>query len=195
MGAMLLGGSGMLTGNLVDLRAIEPADLELLTVWMNDPAVMLYWGRPGNTVTIAEVAENERREAARGTSRKYMIATKSGRRVGIIDYYDLDWVARSAWTSVLIGDQEYWGGGYGTDAMRTLLRYLFRQLGLHRVSLNVHESNARAQKSYAKNGFTTEGTLREWAYFDGRWVNAILMSVLDRDFEALAGKALPPSEP
>jgi len=185
----------MLSGDLVDLRAIEALDLELLTAWMNDPTIMLYWGRPGNTTTLAEVAETERRESARGNSRKYMIATKAGTRIGIIDYYDLDWVARSAWTSILVGDSEYWGGGYGTDAMRTLLRYLFRQLGLHRVSLNVHETNTRAQRSYRKNGFVPEGTLREWAYFDGHWENAVLMSVLDRDFEASTGHSPEAREP
>lgn len=174
----------MLTGKLVRLRAVEPADYSLLTRWLNDSDVMVYWGRPGNTVSYTEVAERESRDAARGNSRKFIVETLEGDAIGQIDYYDLDWQARSAWVSILIADARFWGGGYGTDAMRVLLRHLFEQMGLHRVALTAHESNARAIRSYEKNGFTREGTLRDWAYFDGRWVNGVLMSVLAADFAA-----------
>lgn len=176
----------MITGRLVDLRAVEPSDVDVLATWLNDPDVMVYWGRPGNTVSVPEVEARERAEAARGNSRKYMIQTKDGQAIGQIDYYDLDWQNRGAWVSIMVGEQAYWSGGYGTDAMRALLGYLFRQLDLHRVALTVHESNIRAQRSYRKNGFEPEGVLREWAYFDGGWVNGVVMAVLKPDFEALA---------
>jgi RimJ/RimL family protein N-acetyltransferase len=172
----------MLRGRLVDLRAIEPADYPLLARWYNRPDVMTYWGLPGNTVSVAEVARKEEAETFRGNSRKYLVQTKDAQPIGFVDYYDLDWQARRGWVSILIGEESYWGGGYGTDAMRTLLRYLFSQLGLHRVSLNVHESNVRAQRSYRKNGFVQEGLMRDWTYFDGRWENGILMSVLADGF-------------
>lgn len=172
----------MLKGRLADLRAIEPADYPLLARWYNRPDIMLYWGLPGNTISSAEVVRREEAEAARGNSRKYIVQTKEGEPIGIVDYYDLDWQARRAWVSILIGEESHWGGGFGTDAMHTLLRYLFRQLGLHRISLTVHESNVRAQRSYAKNGFRHEGVMQDWAYFDGHWENGILMSVLEHGF-------------
>ncbi|MGI8826135.1 MAG: GNAT family N-acetyltransferase [Chloroflexota bacterium] len=175
----------MLTGTLVNLRAVEQDDYENLHRWVNGSEGMLYWGRPGNTESMWDVAERERREASRGNSRKYIIETNDGVPIGQIDYYDLDWPSRSAWTSILIGESGYWGGGYGTDAMRTLLRYLFLQLDLHRVALNVHETNERAQRSYEKNGFVREGVLRDWAFFNGEWVDGVVMSVLDRDFRLL----------
>jgi RimJ/RimL family protein N-acetyltransferase len=180
----------MLSGKKVNLRAVEPSDYELIWRWMNDAETMLYWGRPGNTVSLAEVARQEESQAARGNSRKYIVETKDATRIGIIDYYDLDWQARSAWVSILIGENAYWGGGFGTDAMRTLLAFLFRQLGLHRVTLTVHESNERAQRSYEKNAFVREGVLREWAFFDDRWVNGVIMSVLAQEFANLHRTAL-----
>ena len=172
----------MLNGSLVNLRAVEPDDYRLLWQWRNDPEIMVYWGRPGNTESLPEVARTEELQAARGTSRKYIVETQDGHPIGQIDYYDLDWQARSAWTSIMIADRAYWGGGYGTDAMNALLRYLFTQLGLHRVSLSAHVSNTRAIRSYEKNGFQSEGTMREWAYFNGAWVDGVLMSVLETDF-------------
>lgn len=185
----------MLIGDRVRLRAVQPSDYPLLAQWLNDSRVMLYWGRPGNTVSVAEVARLEETEAARGNSRKYVIEVDGDRAIGQIDYYDLDWRVRSAWVSILIGDEEYWSGGYGTDAMRTLLRYLFDQLALHRVTLTVHESNARAQRSYEKNGFVREGVMRDWAYFDGHWENGVVMAVLEGDYRRAVGGALSGSLP
>jgi RimJ/RimL family protein N-acetyltransferase len=175
----------VLSGERVTLRAVEPRDYLQLAQWLNDSEVMLYWGRPGNTLSVFEVERTEEAQAARGNSRKYIIETKDGAAIGQIDYYDLDWQARSAWVSILIGDPSYWGGGFGTEAMRVLLSYLFRQLGLHRVALTAHVTNERAQRSYQKNGFVREGILRQWAFFDGAWVDGVLMAVLDSDFARL----------
>ncbi len=179
----------MIPGTRVNLRAVEAADYPLLARWLNDPEVMIHWGRPGTTLSLEEVERSERADAARSNSRKYIIETGDGIPIGQIDYYDLDWQNRSAWVSIMIGEPEYWSGGYGTDAMGALLGYLFLQLDLHRVALTAHESNVRAQRSYAKNGFVVEGTLRDWAYFDGRWVSGVLMGVLKDDFVRLAGTA------
>lgn len=178
-------GGSVIKGTLVDLRAVEPDDIPLLARWLNDPEVMEYWGRPGYTVSVPEVESQERLQSARGTSHKYIIQAKSGEAIGQIDFYDLDWQNRSAWTSIMVGEQSFWSGGYGTDAMRTLLGYLFRQLQLHRVALNVHETNVRAQRSYGKNGFVQEGVMRDWAFFNGHWVDGIVMAVLAEDFERI----------
>jgi RimJ/RimL family protein N-acetyltransferase len=175
----------MLVGNRVRLRALESSDYQLLAEWLNDSKVMLYWGRPGNTFAVTEVAAQEESNASRGNSRKYVIETVEGVAIGQMDYYDLDWQARSAWISIMIGDPDYWSGGYGTDAMHALLAYLFDQLGLHRVALTTHASNERARKSYRKNGFVEEGILRDWAYFNGAWHDGVLMSVLAKDFAAI----------
>jgi RimJ/RimL family protein N-acetyltransferase len=176
----------MLVGSRVRLRALEVADYALLHRWLNDANVMFFWGRPGNTQSLGEITAEEERNSRRGNSRKYIIETlDKNEAIGQIDYYDLDLVARSCWTSIVIGNPDYWGGGYGTDAMRALLRYLFGQLGLHRVALNTHETNVRAQRSYTKNGFVQEGVLRDWMYFDGSYQAGIIMAVLEEDFHRI----------
>lgn len=179
----------MLVGRLVNLRAVEPSDYPVLARWYNDPGVMKYWGHPGQTLSLRQVSEREEQEARRGTSRKYIIELKDARAIGQIDYYELDWRVRSCSVSIMIADPDYWGGGYGTDAMRTLLEYLFAEMGLHRISLNVHATNARAKRSYEKNGFQEEGVMRDWAFFEGRWVDGILMAVLAPEFDALNEQA------
>ena len=73
----------------------------------------------------------------------------------------INWAARESFIGIFIGEREYWGKGYGTDAMRVLLRFAFQELGLHRLSLGVFADNLRAIRSYQKAGFVPEGRTRQ----------------------------------
>jgi RimJ/RimL family protein N-acetyltransferase len=83
-----------------------------------------------------------------------------------------------------IGEREYWGKGYGTDAMRIVLRYAFSELNLHRVSLDVFEYNPRAVRSYEKAGFQHEGRARGVLHRAGRRWDLIYMGILRQEWEA-----------
>jgi RimJ/RimL family protein N-acetyltransferase len=73
------------------------------------------------------------------------------------------------------------GRGYGTQATRLVIGYAFDVVGLHRVALEVYSFNPRAQHVYEKCGFRTEGRCRDALRWDGRWHDAIVMSILDTD--------------
>ncbi len=83
-----------------------------------------------------------------------------------------------------IGEREYWGKGYGTDAMRIMLRYAFTELNLERVSLDVFEYNPRAMRSYEKAGFKHEGRARGVLHRGGRRWDLIYMGILRAEWEA-----------
>ena len=82
-----------------------------------------------------------------------------------------------------LGERNYWGNGYGTDAMQIMLRYAFRELNLHRVSLDVFEYNPRALHSYEKAGFQIEGRRRKMVQRDGRRYDMIFMGILREAWE------------
>ena len=82
-----------------------------------------------------------------------------------------------------IGERSDWGKGYGTDAMRLILRYAFIELNLYRVSLDALGSNARAIRSYEKCGFVREGELRDAARYDGQYVGEVYMGILRDEWE------------
>lgn len=73
--------------------------------------------------------------------------------------------------------------GYGTEAMRLMVDYGFRQLGLHRISLTVYAFNPRAIRAYEKVGFKHEGILRDMLYWDGEYINGIIMSILAHEWQ------------
>ena len=95
------------------------------------------------------------------------------------------WLTRNAWLGIVIGEREYWGKGYGTDAMNLLTRYAFMELNLHRVSLSVHSYNARALRCYEKAGFRVEGAIRGETFREGRHTDGIYMGILRREWESL----------
>ena len=83
-----------------------------------------------------------------------------------------------------LGERQYWGKGYGTDAMRVILRYAFTERNLHRVSLDVFEYNPRAVRSYEKAGFRHEGRARGVLHRSGRRWDLIFMGILRQEWEA-----------
>jgi RimJ/RimL family protein N-acetyltransferase len=82
-----------------------------------------------------------------------------------------------------IGDRNYWGKGYGTDAIRVLLRFGFMDCNLHRVGLNVFEYNNRALASYRKIGFQEEGRVRSYIQRDGKRWDLIYMAMLRSEWD------------
>ena len=112
------------------------------------------------------------------------IGPAEGRYIGHVRLTVLLWHARSARLALGIYDRRFWSRGYGTEAIRLLLRYAFDDLGLHRVDLLVIEYNARAIRAYEKCGFVREGVVRESALVDGAWYGDIQMSILEHEYRA-----------
>jgi len=105
--------------------------------------------------------------------------------IGFVELAGFDWSARNAWVAIGIGEREYRGKGYGTEAMQLLLRYAFEALNLHRINLTVFSYNKRAIRSYEKSGFRYEGTEREVIFKeDQRW-DIIDMGILRSDWKLM----------
>lgn len=77
------------------------------------------------------------------------------------------------------------GQGAGRFMLNGILEYVFRELKAHRLWLDVFETNARAIHVYESLGFRREGVLREAIFRDGEYHTQILMSILDREYEAV----------
>ena len=90
---------------------------------------------------------------------------------------------RCATVGIALG-REYIGRGYGTDAMRVIVGYGFREMGLHRIQLGVAPFNPAGIRAYQKAGFVEEGRQRESVLHDGRWYDEVLMSILDHEWAA-----------
>lgn len=87
------------------------------------------------------------------TKRHFAIETLDGRHIGNCVCYNFHGFTREAELGIVIGDRDYWGRGYGADAVVTLARYAFETIGIHRLCLHTLTWNVRAQKCFRKCGF------------------------------------------
>jgi RimJ/RimL family protein N-acetyltransferase len=108
------------------------------------------------------------------------------RLIGDISLDGVDYIHGDTFVGIGIGERTDWGRGYGTDAMRIMLRYAFLELNLQRVSLNFFEYNARGQRSYEKAGFKVEGRARQFVHRDGQRYNLVFMGILRAEWAQLA---------
>lgn len=165
-------------GRLVRLRAVEEEDLPRINELFWEPDVTEHL-----LVVWPEAVSGTRRwwEKRRATKEPYFaIETLTGELVGACDLARVEGRARTAILGIWIG-QPFWDKGYGTDAVRTLCRFGFREMNLQRIELSVLETNPRGKRAYERVGFKEEGRLRRALYVGGRHVDMLVMGLLAED--------------
>ena len=149
----------LLAGALVRLRAFEPADAERYRVWVNDPEIGLLIDRAG-PVTVDEHEAWYRGLVASPTVAVFAVdRLTDGEFLGLVWLYDIHPRHRRAEVRIVIGERSAWGGGYGTDALRVLVRIGFGPLGLEKLWADVLVTNPRAVRAFERAGFRREGFL------------------------------------
>ena len=79
--------------------------------------------------------------------------------------------------------KDFWNMGYGTDAMKALVHFIFGQIPVNKISLHVFSFNSRAIRSYEKFGFVKEAVLKEELFRNGKYHDTIIMSIFRRDYD------------
>ncbi len=174
----------MLYGRKVRLRGIEREDIPTFVRWFNDPEVRQYLLMYAPMSTAQEERWFQGR-LERADDHLFAIEAHVGDQwihIGSCGLHKIDWKNRNAVFGIALGEKARWGQGYGTDAARTMLRFAFGELNLHRVELEVFDYNPRAQRCYEKAGYRLEGTRRQALFRDGRYHDVHVMSVLQDEF-------------
>jgi RimJ/RimL family protein N-acetyltransferase len=184
----------LLRGETVRLAAINPeTDSATSETWsLNAEFQKFYDSRPARPRTAKSMHDNmaasQAKDEPSGAEFSFNIRTLADDR--LIGESNLDvpsWPNRDAWVAIGLGLSADWGRGYGTDAMRLLLRYAFAELNLERVSLFTFGFNERAQRSYLKAGFKLEGRQRECLRRDDRRWDDVYMGILRDEWFSAAG--------
>ncbi|TDU05805.1 RimJ/RimL family protein N-acetyltransferase [Streptomyces sp. 846.5] len=170
----------MVLGQLVKLRPIEPSEAETLWRWNSDPEVMRRM-QDGYRQTLAQVRKQmeERERNSYGYVLYGVEALDDGKLVGLVCLSGAEPETGCAELDIYLGEKDYWGRGYATDAMRTICRYGFEKMRLHKIMLTVVADNHAAHHIYQKVGFVEEGRLRQVFRRDGRWHDVFTMGLLE----------------
>ena len=102
--------------------------------------------------------------------------------IGHCGLYYINWTSRTAEFGIYIGDKEYRKGGYGSDALRTLISYGFNDLNMNRIWCEVYNNNEGALEVYKHVGFIYEGKLRENYYNEGKYWDSHIMGMLKNEY-------------
>jgi RimJ/RimL family protein N-acetyltransferase len=173
-------GNLRLEGRLTVLRPKRPEDAEADYAWRIDPELAALDATSPLRMSLREYVRYFRDELEYPSpwSVRFAIDARDGTHIGNCMYYDINDEERQAEFGIMIGDRRYWDHGYGSDALRTLLRHIFTGTHLERVYLHTLDYNVRAQRAFRRVGFHEVGPVRR----DGH--NFLLMEVRRDDWLA-----------
>lgn len=168
---------------LIQLRALEPSDLELLFSWENDPEI---WCVSGTLVPFSR-HQIEQYIASEGDiyanrQLRLMIDAKSQDEngailttVGCIDLFEFDPFNGRAGVGILTYAHDQRRKGYATLAMELLVNYAFRTLGLHQLYCHVGAGNKGSLACMQKNGFEITGQRKQWNRTPDGWEDEYIL--------------------
>jgi RimJ/RimL family protein N-acetyltransferase len=179
------------TGELVRLSAFDSEELgKALAHWTRDSELQrLFNGgasRLDSTKAITDFLEKMLKESSPANNFFSIRKLDDNQLLGDIGLDVINnWSSRDSFVGLGIYDRTNWGKGYGTDAMKIMLRFAFTELNLRRVTLSVFEYNPRAIRSYEKVGFHHEGRQRGALLRDGKRWDMLYMGILAEDWKEL----------
>ena len=170
----------MLRGNNILIRSTDRKDINILYNIIEDDAVRAF---DGNTVVLPSkecILENF--NAIFSSEKKYLtIINEKNVVVGYETFQQAKNNSNIYEIGITIG-KAFWHRGYGSEAIRTLIRFLFLEKAAERVELNVAAINEKAINCYKKCGFIEEGILRKKFFSQGRYSSLVVMSIIKEEY-------------
>lgn len=161
----------MLAGERVVLRPVRTEDRPLLREILAQPEVARWWGPGGSDHAVDDWLDMD--EGAT------FAVELDGVLVGSIQYAEEDGADYRHAGIDLFLDAAAQGQGLGSDALRTLARYLFEVRGHHRLTIDPAVANERAIRTYRRVGFRPVGVMRAYERGqDGSWHDGLVLDLL-----------------
>jgi RimJ/RimL family protein N-acetyltransferase len=162
----------ILTGKKIKLRPKSIQDAATDYKWRTDPELCHLDAASTIDNSFQEFLEHYREQFRfHVPGLRFAIETTDGKHIGNCSLFNIDDNKKATELGIMIGEKTFWGQGYGTDAILTLLNYVFTQTELQKVFLKTLYWNVRAQKCFKKCGFTSNGSVS----YNG--LNFILMEI------------------
>lgn len=171
-------------GENIYLRGLQKSDLEGdYFDWLNDAEVTKFMDSGVFPNTMEKMEEFYRNTAMSSNNAIFAIVDKeTDKHVGNIRLGPINWVTRISPLGIMIGNKEFWGRGYGTEAIRLVSDYAFKRLNLHKVFAGVGAVNQSSAKAFSKAGFEIEGQAKSQFFLDGEYHDLLYLGITKEDF-------------
>ena len=160
----------------INLRPLEPDDVELLYEWENNLEI---W-EASNTRTpfskhvLMQYIKDSVYDIYTTKQLRLVIENRECRPVGAIDLFDFDAYHQRAGVGILIHKTEDRQHGYATDALEAISNYSLNILGLFQLYANIAQDNQASISLFKKSGFVIAGIKKQWLKTVSGWSDELL---------------------
>ena len=166
----------------VTVRRAIPEDVPFLVGLVTHEEVAPFLASVSAT-TEEEIASEVARSLAEPEDYGVMLFAVEGERAGTATWERVTRRSQIASVGAFALDPAFRGRGLGDEAARVLQRHLIRELGLHRLQMEIYAFNARALRHAERAGWVREGVRRKAYRRDDEWVDGILFGLVAEDLE------------
>ena len=165
-------------------------DNDMLTYWVSDPQIQSLYSEPTYTTKdeVRELLEKYINSYERLDYYRWAVIEKdSNFCIGQIAIFLVDNKNHFCEIEYALG-RKFHRKGYATEAVRLILDFCFNKINFHKVQVCHKKGNIASQGVIRKCDFTYEGTLRDFFFIDGKYVNRLYYSMLKDEYESNRGK-------
>lgn len=162
---------------LRELRVEDSSDMHEI---FSDPQTMKYWSdEPAKDIDGArKMVQADVDWAAKGEALVWAITNPSTEKVlGKCVLFQFSHQNQRAEFGYVL-NRNYWGKGYMTETLTTIINFAFNELGLHRLEADIDTENQASLRLVEKLGFIREGLFRDrWRVY-GEWQDSVMLALL-----------------
>lgn len=170
----------LLEGKHIQLRALEPEDLEFLYQIEND---VNFWEVshtqvPFSKFLLKQYLENAHLDIYEAKQLRLIIEEKEIKKpIGMIDLFDFNPQHQRAGIGIMIAS-EFQEKGHASEAMKLLIEYSFQHLNLHQLYANITTDNTKSINLFSKLNFNKVGEKKDWLLVDGAYKNELIFQLI-----------------
>lgn len=164
----------MIEGEKVYLRPMERNDMKIYQEMINSSYIserVVGWSFP-----VSEAEQNKWFDSVVGDplNRRFSIChKKTDEVIGMISLSGIDLHNRKATVGLKLSDDCEKGAGFGTDALKIMMKYAIENVNLHRLEASWLEENKASEMLYLKCGWKIEGVRSSAIFRNGKYVNLV----------------------
>lgn len=177
----------MIAGKYIGLRGLEKDDLRLLRDWRNLPSFRKNF-REHRELSMSHQESWYNRTLTNANDYMFgIVDLQSNELIGAGGLLYINWILRSADFSFYIGkDSLYVDDYFAPDAIRCLISYGFDELNLNKIWMELYEFDTEKFKIFTEIfHFQVDGNLRQNAFYDGKYWDSVIISLLRDDYKKM----------
>ena len=171
-----------LTGKKINLRALEPEDLDFLYTIENNES---FWEvsstqTPFSRFILEQYIVNSHQDIFEAKQLRLIIVDNiTNISVGMIDLFEFNPLHKRAGVGILIIESEQ-HKGFASEAIELLINYSFNHLNLHQLFANITADNTKSLELFKKLNFKKIGVKKEWIFYNGDFKDEILFQLINK---------------